>query len=172
MSGASRSLQDDNVSDIESDTRASVENIFEAGMSCSHEWAKQFRVAKEPDTKKLRHSQYHMAISDTWQESSSDEVSPAVGIDLGTGKTKAGFAGESNSTYLSALAASVLNKAHLFRITAVKHFLDSFVVVRTVKVWAELFERIPVIIKYLLECVFIDAFHGCSLRTTITEMAK
>jgi hypothetical protein len=38
--------------------------------------------------------------------------------------------------------------------------------------WAELFERIPVIIKYLLECVFIDAFHGCFLRTTITEMVK
>ena len=172
MAGTSCGLQDDDIADVEFDASAGIENIFDTGMSCSHEWTEQFRVVKEPYAEELRYGQYYMAIRDTWQESSSDEVSPAVGIDLGTGKTKAGFAGESNSTYLSALAASVLNKAHLFRITAVKHFLDSFVVVRTVKVWAELFERIPVIIKYLLECVFIDAFHGCSLRTTITEMAK
>jgi hypothetical protein len=35
-----------------------------------------------------------------------------------------------------------------------------------------LLKSIPVIIENLLECVFINAFHGCSLRTTITELAK
>jgi len=113
-----------------------------------------------------------MAISNSWQQPSSDEVCPTVGIDLGTGKTKAGLAGESYPAYFSAVAASVLNKAHLFRITAVEHFLDSFVVVRAIKAWAELFKCVPMFVKDFFECVFIDAFYGCSLRTTITELAK
>jgi hypothetical protein len=29
-----------------------------------------------------------------------------------------------------------------------------------------------VVVEDSFECVFIDAFHGCSLRTTITELAK
>jgi hypothetical protein len=36
----------------------------------------------------------------------------------------------------------------------------------------ELLKRIPLIVENLLEYVFVDAFHGCSLQTTITEMAK
>jgi hypothetical protein len=39
-------------------------------------------------------------------------------------------------------------------------------------VWTELFKCIPVVVEDSFECVFIDAFHGCSLRTTITELAK
>jgi hypothetical protein len=35
-----------------------------------------------------------------------------------------------------------------------------------------LLKCIPVIIENLLECVFVNAFHGCSLRTTIPEMVK
>jgi hypothetical protein len=35
----------------------------------------------------------------------------------------------------------------------------------------QLFKRIPVFVENLLECVFINAFHGSSLRTTIPEMA-
>jgi len=103
-------------------------------------------------------------------EPPADEVGPSVGIALGAGKTEAGFAGESDTPHLAALAASVLNKAHLVGVTAVKHFLDSLVVVRTVKAWMGLLKRIPMIAEYLLECVFINAFHGCSLRTTITEL--
>ena len=37
---------------------------------------------------------------------------------------------------------------------------------------AFLFKCIPMVVKDSFECVFIDAFHGCSLRTTITELAK
>jgi hypothetical protein len=33
-------------------------------------------------------------------------------------------------------------------------------------------KRIPVIIENLLECIFINALHGSSLRTTIPEMAQ
>jgi hypothetical protein len=29
-----------------------------------------------------------------------------------------------------------------------------------------------VIVENLLECVFVNAFHGCSLRTTVTEMTR
>jgi hypothetical protein len=33
-----------------------------------------------------------------------------------------------------------------------------------------LLKRLPVIVENLLECVFVNAFHGGSLRTTIPEM--
>lgn len=120
----------------------------------------------------LRHGQYDMSISHAGQEPPADEVCPSVGVALGTGKTKAGLAGESNMACLSAFAASVLDKAHFIRVTTTEHFLDSVVVIRTVKAWAGLLKRIPVIIENLLKCVFVNAFHGCSLRTTITESAK
>jgi len=173
MSGSSCGLQDDNVTDVEFFyPRASLENIFDTSISCSHEWAEQFWITKEPDAKKLRHGQDYMSISYTGQQSSSNKICPSVGINLGTGKTKAGLAGESNSAYFSAVAASVLNKAHLFRIAAVEHFLDYVVIVRTVKAWMGLLKRIPVIVEYLLECLFVYAFHGCSQRATIAELAK
>jgi hypothetical protein len=172
MSGASRSLQNYNITHVEFFYPcAGLENIFDTGMSCPHEWAEQFRIAKEPDTKELRYSQDDMSISYARQQSSSDEVGPSVSIDLCTGKAEAGLAGESNPACFSTVTASVLHKAHLFGIAAVKHFLDCFGVVRSVKTWLKLSKDIPVIIEYLLECVFIDAFHGRSLRTTITELA-
>ena len=173
ISGASCGLQYDNIADVEFLYPCTgLENIFDTGMSCPHEWAEQFWIMKEPDTKKFRHSQDYMPIGYTWQQPSSDEVRPSVSIDLCAGKAEAGLAGESNSAYLSAVAASVLDKAHFFRITAVEHFLDCFGVVRAVKMWIKLSKGIPVIMKYLLECVFIDAFHGRSLRTKIAELAR
>ena len=172
MPRPSRGLQYDDVSDVESILGTGIENIFEAGMSCSHERTEPFGVAKEPETKKLRHRQHHMAIGYTRHQPSSDEVGPSVGINLGTGKTEAGLAGEGNAADFSTGAASVLNKAHLFRIAAVEHFLNGVVVVGMVKLWMGLLKRIPVIVENPLERVFVNAFHGCSLRTTITEMAK
>ena len=172
VAGSSCGLQDDNVADIELDRSTSVENVFETGIARSHEWTEQCGVAKKPDSQELRHGQYHMSISYARQQSSSDKVCPAVGINLGTGKAKAGLAGESNSAYFSTVAASVLNKAHLIRVAAAKHFIDRLVVVRIIKVWTRLFKCIPMVVKDSFECVFIDAFHGCSLRTTITELAK
>ncbi len=169
MAGASRGLEDDNISNIELDAGAGVENIFETGITCPHEQTEQRRVAKEPGSKKLRHGQDHMAVSDTGQEASSDEVGPAVGIDLGTREAKAGFTGKGNAAYFTTVAASILNKAHLFGIAAVEHFLDSVVVVWTIKVWTKLLKRIPMIVENLLERVFVNAFHGCSLRATIPE---
>ncbi len=172
MSRTSCGLQDDDVSDVKFDRSASVENVFETGIACSHERTEQCGVAKKPDSEELRHGQYHMAINYTRQQSTSDEVCPAVGIHLGTGKAKARLAGESNSAYFSTVAASVLNKAHLVRIATAKHFIDGLVVVWIIKAWTELFKCIPMVVKDSFESVFIDAFHGCSLRTTITELAK
>jgi len=172
MSGTSCGLQDDDVPDVEFDPRTRVENVFETGMARPQEWTEQCGVAKKPDSEELRHGQYHVAINYAGQQASSDKVGPAVGIDLGTGKTKAGLAGESNSAYFSTGAASVLNKAHLVGIAAAKHFIDSLVVVRIIKAWMVLFKCIPMVVKDSFECVLIDAFHGCSLRTTITELAK
>lgn len=172
ISGPSGGLENDNVSDVEFDTAAGLENIFEAGITCSHERTEQCGIVVKPCSQKLRHGQYDMSISYSRQKPSADKVGPSVGISLCTGKTETGFAGESDTLYLSAIAASVLNKAHLFGITAVKHFLDGVIVIGTVKAWTELLKRIPVIVENLLECAFVNAFHGRSLRTTITEFGK
>jgi hypothetical protein len=171
MAGSSGGLQDDDISDVERDTGAGVENIFQTGMSCSHEKTEQFRMAKKPGMKEFRRGQYYVAICDAGQQPSSDEVGPSVGVHLGTGKTETGLAGESNSAYCSAEAASVLGKAHLVGIATAEHFLDSLVKIRMIESWTELFKRLPVVIEYLLKGVFIDARHGGFLRTTITELA-
>jgi hypothetical protein len=172
MAGSSGGLEDDDISNIELDAGAGVENIFETGITCPHEGAEQFGVTIKPGSKELRHGQDHMAVSDTRKETPSDEVGPSVGIDLGTREAKAGFTGEGNAAYFSTVAASVLDKAHLFGIATVEHFLDSVVVVGTVKVWTKLFKRIPMIVENLLERVFVNTFHGCSLRTNIPELTK
>jgi len=172
MAGPSGGLENNNVSHIEFNPRASVENIFETGMSCPHEGTEQGGVAKEPGAQELRHGQDHMAVSDARQEASSDEVGPAVGVHLGTGKTEAGFAGKGNSACFSTVAASVLDKAHLFRIAAVEHFLDGVVVIWTVTSWMSLLKRLPVIVENLLKNVFVEAFHGCSLQTIITKLVE
>ena len=172
MAGSSGGLENDDVSHVEFDAGAGVENIFETGIPCPHERTEQCRIAKEPGSKELRQGQDHMAVRDTGQQPSSDEIGPAVGIDFGTRQAKAGLAGEGNAAYFSTVAASVLNKAHLVGIAAVKHFLEGVVVLRAVKSWMSLLKRIPMIGENPLERVFVNAFHGCSLRTTITEMAK
>jgi hypothetical protein len=171
MCGSSGGLENDNVSDVEFYAGAGIENIFETVITCSHERAEQCGITIKPGSEELRHSQYDMSISYAWQQPPSDEVSPSVGISLCTGKAEAGFAGESDTPHLAALTASVLNKAHLFRITAIKHFLDGIVVIRTIETWMDQLKRIPVIVENLLKRVLVNAFHGCSLRTTITELA-
>jgi hypothetical protein len=170
MAGSPGGLENDNISNIELYAGAGVENVFETGITCPHERAEQFGITIKPGSKELGHGQDYMTVSDTRKETPSDEVSPSVGIDLGTRQTKAGFAGEGNTACFSTVAASVLNKTHLFWIAAVEHFLDGVVVIRTVKAWLELIKRTPVVIENLLKGVFVDAFHGCSLRTTITEL--
>jgi hypothetical protein len=170
MAGSSSGLQDDNISDIELTAATGIENIFETPISCSHKGAEQIGVTIKPGSQELRHGQDHMAVSDTGQKASSDEIGPAVGIDLGTGKAKAGFTGKGNAAYLATMAASVLYKTHFVGIAAVEHFLDGVVIIRTVKAWLEQLKRIPVVIENLLKGIFIDVFHGCSLRATITEL--
>ncbi len=172
MTGSSGSLKHDDVSDVKLCASASLENIFEAGMAGSHEAPEQLRITKEPEPKKFRHSQYYMSISYAGKKSSGDELRPSVGIDLGTGKTKARLAGESNASYLAAVAASILNKSHFIRVAAIEHFLDCIIIIGTVKFGIGMLKRIPVIVENLLECVFVNAFHDRSLRTIITEMTR
>jgi hypothetical protein len=172
MSGSSSGLENDNISDVEFYAGTGIENVFETGMSCSHEWAEQCRITIKPYSQELRHSQYDMSISYAGQQPSSDEVGPSVGISLCTGKAEAGFAGESDASYLSTFAASVLDKPHFVGIAAVEHFLNSAIVIGAVKSCMGLLKRIPVIIENLLECVFVNAFHGRFLQTTIPELAK
>ncbi len=104
-----------------------------------------------------------MSISYAGQKPPADEIRPSVGIPLCTGKAEAGFAGESDTSYLSAVATFVLHKAHLVGIAAVEHFLHGIIVIGTVKAWTELLKRIPMSVKNLLKCVFVDTFHGCPL---------
>ena len=86
-----------------------------------------------------------MSISYAGQQSPPDEIRPSVGIALCTGKAEAGFAGESDTPYLAALATFVLDKAHLFWVAAVEHFLEGVIVVGTVKALMGLLKCIPVI---------------------------
>ena len=167
MAGASGGLKHDDVSDVQLHPGAGLENIFEAGMSGPHEGAEPFGVTKEPESKRFGHGQYDMAIGHSGQQASADEIRPSIGVSLGTGQAEAGLAGKCDASYLAAVAASELGKPHLLGVAAVEHFLDGIVIIGTVKFGMRLLERIPVIIKNLLECVFVNAFHGCSLRTTI-----
>lgn len=171
MAGTSCRLKHKDGSDVECYADAGIENILETGITCSHEGAEQYGIAVEPSAQKIRHGEHDMPISDSGQQPPADEVGPPIGIHLGAGKAEAGFAGECDASGLSTVAASVLNKAHFIWVAAIEHLLDGFVRVRVVKAWMQFLKFIPVIVKNLFESVFINAFHGCSLRTTITEMA-
>jgi hypothetical protein len=170
MAGSASSLENDDVSDIEFHSDASVENVFETGVSCPHKRAEQFWIMTKPCSEELRHGQDHMAVINARQQPSSNEISPTVSINFSARQTKTGFAGEGNAANFSTVAASVLNKTHLFWITTAKHFLDGSVVIETVKFWMNLRKRIPMVVENLLECVFVNAFHGCPLRTTIARL--
>ena len=124
MAGPSGGLEHDDVSDVQVHPGAGFENIFKAGMSGPHEVTEPLGVAREPEPKTFRHGQYDMAIGDTGQQTSADEVGPSVGVSFGTGQAEAGFTGESDTSYFTAGAASELDKAHLLGVTAVQHFLD------------------------------------------------
>ena len=63
--------------------------------------------------------------------------------------------------------ASVLYKAHLFRVPAVQHFLHCLVVFWVVVTRMDLLELIPVVLKNTLKGVLVNAFHGSLSRTTI-----
>ena len=118
-------------------------------MSSSDERAEQFRIMVKPCSQELRHGQHYVSICYAGQKSSGDKISPTVSIDFSTGKTKAGFAGKSDTSYLATVAASVLYKAHFFWIAAVKHFLYGVIVIGTVKFWMGLLKRIPVVVENL-----------------------
>ena len=151
MAGSPGGLEDNNGSTIEFFPGVSVENVFEAGVSRPHKGAEQFGIAIKPDMQGFGHGQNHMAISNSRQETPSDEISPAVGIDLAARQAKAGFAGEGNSASFSAMAASVLSIAHLFGIAAVKHFSNGVIAVGIIKTRSKLLKCVPVIIENLIE---------------------
>jgi hypothetical protein len=167
MAGSSSGLQHEDVSDVKLSAAAGGKNVFETGMPGPHKGTEPFGVPKEPEPKTFRHGQYDMAIGDAGQQASANEVGPSVSVSLGTGQAEAGFAGKSDASYLAAVTASVLDKAHLLGIAAVEHFLNGIVIIGTVKFGMRLLKRIPVIVENLFERVFVNDFHGCSLRTTL-----
>ncbi len=59
MAGSSGGLENNNVSYIEFNPGAGVENVFETGMSCPHEGTEQGRVAKEPGSQKTTYFSGH-----------------------------------------------------------------------------------------------------------------
>ena len=169
MAGSSCGLENNDVSNIEFDSASGLDNVFETGMTCAHEWTEQCGVTIKPCSQKFGHGQYDMSIGDVGQKPPADEVGPSLGVSLGTGKAEAGFTGKGNTSYFAALAAAVLDIAHFVGITAAEHFLDRVVVIRTVKSWMILLKLIPVIVENLLKGIFVNAFHDCSLRTSIPE---
>jgi hypothetical protein len=94
MAGSSRGLENNDVSDVEFTSASGLENVFETGMSCPHEWTEQCGVTIKPCSQKFGHGQYHMAIGDAGQKPSANKVGPSFGVSLGTGKAEAGFSGK------------------------------------------------------------------------------
>ena len=133
------------------------------GTAGPHKRTERLWIKKESASKTFGYGQYDMAIGAPRQRVSADEIGPSIGMSLGTGQAEFGFAGEGDTSYFAAVATSILDKTHLLWITAVEHFLDAIVVIGTVKFGIHLLKRIPVIIENLLECIFVNAFHGCSL---------
>ena len=52
MAGSSGGLENNDVSDVEFDSASGLENVFEAGMTGSHEWTEQCGVTKKPCSQK------------------------------------------------------------------------------------------------------------------------
>jgi len=50
------------------------------------------------------------------------------------------------------MRATVLGITHLFRVAAVEHFADHFIVIRNIVAGVFLLEILPVVNKNLLEC--------------------
>ena len=163
MAGSSGGLENNDVSDVEFDSARGLENVFEAGMTGTHEWTEQCGVTIKPCSQKFGQGQYDMAIGDAGQKPSADEVGPSLGVSLGTGKAEAGFAGKGDPSYFATLAATVLDIAHLVGITTAEHFLD-VVVIRRVKSWMSPLKLIPVIVENLFKGIFVNAIHGGSLQ--------
>jgi len=170
LSGSSCCLEDNNISCVDLFAGVCIENIFEAGVAGLYERTQQCWVAIKPHSQEIGHSEHDMAISNSGQQSPADEVCPSVGIDFCAGKAEAGFAGKCYYPFLAAMATTVLDKAHFFGISTTKHFLDDIIIIRAVKALVGLLKLVPVIMEYLLECVFVDTFHGHSLRTKIAEL--
>jgi len=170
MAGPAGSLQNDNVADIKVHASIGSQDILQTGMTCLHEWAQQLAIAIEPGVKKIWHGQDDVSVCYTGYESSSDVVSPSIGVDFGTRQAEAGFTGESNAAGLATRWATVLYKAHLFRVAAVQHFLHCLVVFWAVVTKMDLLELIPVTLKNALKGVLVNAFHGSLPRTTIAGL--
>ncbi len=167
MAGPAGSLQNDNVADIKVNTSIDPQDILQTGMTCPHEWAEQIAIAIEPGVKEIRHGQDHMSVGYTGQKASAYEIRPPISIDLGARQAEAGFTCEGDAAGFSTKWATVLYKAHLFRVTAVQHFLHCLVVFWAVVTRMDLLELIPVVLKNTLKGVFVNAFHGSFPRTTI-----
>ena len=75
----------------------------------------------------------------------------------------------------SAIKAAVLGISHLFRVTAVQHFIDDIIMIRCIIAVIYLLERLPVVNKNLLECRFCDMFVQDEslfcLRFTVRQMS-
>ncbi len=167
MAGPAGSLQNDNVADIKVNTSIGPQDILQTGMTCPHEWAEQIAIAIEPGVKEIRHGQDDMLVCYTGYEPSSDVIGPSIGVDFGARQTEAGFTCEGDAAGFSTKWATVLYKAHLFRVAAVQHFLHCLVVFWAVVTRIKFLELIPVALKNTLKGVLVNAFHGSPLRTTI-----
>ena len=160
VAGSTGGLQDDDGAEVELRAGRDAEDVPHAGIARPHERAQERRISIEPRVQVIRHGQDHVAVGDAGQESSSDKLGPAVGVDLGAGQAEAGLAGEGDSTSFSAGQATVLHKAHLLRIAAVQHLLDGCVAGWDIEARIDDLEVIPVIPEDLLERGLVDAFHG------------
>jgi hypothetical protein len=175
LTGSATGLQDDNGPYGELGPGTGLEDVEEAVVPGLHEVVEQIRISVEVTPEEISHREDFMSVRDLRDQSSADEIRPAVGIDLGAGQAEARLAGKGDSAGFSTRAAPILDKSHFLGIAAIEHFLDDLVIILRVITWMGLFELGPVITKDLLECGLINTFHGypwTPLRTTIAFLGQ
>lgn len=99
-----------------------------------------------------------MAIDDPWEETTADEIDPAVGIAFGAGEAEARFTGKSDTASFAAGEATILGKAHGVGITTVEHFLDNLVIILSGVAGIGGLEGCPVFAKDAFERGFVNMF--------------
>ena len=89
LSGSTVGLQDDNSPNLKFDFSTGLKDVDEAVVAGFDELLQEVLVVIEVGPEQIRYSKDLMSVIDHWYQSSSDKISPTVGIDFCTGQAKA-----------------------------------------------------------------------------------
>ena len=129
MAGSTVGLQDDNSTNLKIGFSTGLKDVDEAIVPGFDELIQEVPVIIEVDPEEIRYSEDLMSVINHWYKSSSDEISPTVGINFCTGQTKARLAGKGDFSGFTTRTAPVLDIPHFLWVTAIKHFIDNGVII-------------------------------------------